>query len=241
MAMQSEQHIMDRARALLNRGNSVAAAELYRELVVRNPDDIHAVHLLGVAEATAGNMARAKPLLDRALQSRPVNSDFVKNSEAALYGERGTRRIPFGIVLTGANGDDAWFRIAIGKRWGISGVTSGSVISGMVKLSADDGRYSWSDWEFLCGATTHGSSPPVLSHQRGFPLDPLAPTAIDQARLSRDSDENVALDLHVPAGLNADKPVSLTGEFDGYVTPVIPAINSLPLGSSSATLNFIAG
>ncbi|WP_434919900.1 tetratricopeptide repeat protein [Bradyrhizobium sp. HKCCYLS3077] len=83
--MQSEQHLMDRAHALLNRGNSVAAAELYRELVVRNPDDIDALHFLGVAEATAGHLARAKPLLDRAVQSRPVNPDFVENYATVLH------------------------------------------------------------------------------------------------------------------------------------------------------------
>ena len=83
--MRSAQQIMDRAHDLLNRGESAAAAGLYRQIVEKNPDHLHALHFLGVAEAATGNIARARSLLDRSLQASPVNPDFVENYATVLH------------------------------------------------------------------------------------------------------------------------------------------------------------
>jgi Flp pilus assembly protein TadD len=83
--MRSAQQIMDQAHDLLNRGNSAPAARRYRQIVEKDPDHLEAIHFLGVAEATAGNIARARPRLDRSLQARPVNPDFVENYATVLH------------------------------------------------------------------------------------------------------------------------------------------------------------
>jgi len=158
---------------------------------------------------------------------------------AELYGTRFTRRAPFSMPLFGASGNEAWFRIATGQSWGVSGVTSGAAINGRVRLSADDGRYSWNDWEFDCGATTQGNTNPALSQRRGFLLNSQATPAVDKARLSKDFSGNLALDVHVAGGLSPSNPVTISGEFEGYFTRVVPTINAAPLGAASTILDFV--
>jgi protein O-GlcNAc transferase len=83
-AMRDEQRILDRALSLHHEGKITDAARLYRRIINVNPHNLHALHFLGVAEAAAGNIDRAKALIDRSLQSAPVNVEFVENYAAVL-------------------------------------------------------------------------------------------------------------------------------------------------------------
>lgn len=76
---------MDRALSLHDKGDIAAAAKLYRRIIDANPNNLHAVHFLGVAEAAAGNIDRAKLLMIRSLQSKPVNVEFIENYAAVLH------------------------------------------------------------------------------------------------------------------------------------------------------------
>src|SRR5215469_16478189 len=53
-------------------------------IIDANPNNVQALHFLGVAEAAAGNIVRAKSLIDHSLQSNPVKLDFVENYAAVL-------------------------------------------------------------------------------------------------------------------------------------------------------------
>lgn len=84
-AMRDERRILDRALSLHDKGDIAAAAKLYRRIIDANPNNLHAVHFLGVAEAAAGNIDRAKLLMTRSLQSKPVNVEFIENYAAVLH------------------------------------------------------------------------------------------------------------------------------------------------------------
>jgi predicted O-linked N-acetylglucosamine transferase (SPINDLY family) len=83
--MRDERQALDRALSLHNNGDLAAAAKLYRRIISKNPDNLHAVHFLGVVEAASGNIGRAKSLLARSIQSSPVNVQFVENYAAVLH------------------------------------------------------------------------------------------------------------------------------------------------------------
>jgi protein O-GlcNAc transferase len=86
--MLDERAVLDRALALHGQGNIVDAKRLYRSIIEVNPNNIRALHFLGVAEAAAGNLDRARSLIDRSLQSHPVNFDFVENYATVLHRAR---------------------------------------------------------------------------------------------------------------------------------------------------------
>jgi protein O-GlcNAc transferase len=83
--MRDERQALDRALSLHNKGDVAAAARLYRRIINTNPNNLHALHFLGVVEAAAGNIDRAKSLMARSLQSNPVNLQFVENYAAVLH------------------------------------------------------------------------------------------------------------------------------------------------------------
>jgi len=87
-AMRDEQRILDRALSLHHERKVADAARLYRRILDLNPHNLHAIHFLGVAEAAAGNIDRAMTLIDRSLQSNPVNVEFVENYAAVLHRAR---------------------------------------------------------------------------------------------------------------------------------------------------------
>ena len=84
-AMRNEQQTLEQALSLHHKGDIPAAARLYRRIIDKNPNHVHALHYLGVAEATAGNIGRAKSLLDRSLRSGPDNLEFLENYAAILH------------------------------------------------------------------------------------------------------------------------------------------------------------
>jgi predicted O-linked N-acetylglucosamine transferase (SPINDLY family) len=83
--MRDEAQILDRALSLHNKGDITGAAKLYQRIIKTNPSNLHAVHFLGVAEAASGNIARAKLLMKRSLDAKPVNPDFIENYAAVLH------------------------------------------------------------------------------------------------------------------------------------------------------------
>lgn len=83
--MRNEQQTLDRAISLHNKGDITAAAKLYRRIVSNNPNNLEAVHLLGVTEAASGNIDLAKSLMDRSLNSTPVNLQFLENYAAVMH------------------------------------------------------------------------------------------------------------------------------------------------------------
>jgi protein O-GlcNAc transferase len=83
--MHDERQTLDRALSLHNKGDIGAAARLYRRIINANPNNLHALHFLGVAEAAAGNIDRAKSLMDRSLRSNSVNVQFIENYAAILH------------------------------------------------------------------------------------------------------------------------------------------------------------
>lgn len=76
---------MDQALSLHNKGDITAAAKLYQRIIDANPNNLHAMHFLGVAEAATGNIDRAKSLMTRSLQTKPVNVEFIENYAAVLH------------------------------------------------------------------------------------------------------------------------------------------------------------
>ncbi len=84
-AMRNEQQTLEQALSLHHKGDIPAAARLYRRIIDKNPNHVHALHYLGVAEATAGNIGRAKSLIDRSLRSGPDNLEFLENYAAILH------------------------------------------------------------------------------------------------------------------------------------------------------------
>jgi protein O-GlcNAc transferase len=83
--MRDERQTLERAFSLHHKGDVVGAARLYRRIINTNPNNLHALHFLGVAEAAAGNIDRAKSLMERSLQSNPVNVEFIENYASVLH------------------------------------------------------------------------------------------------------------------------------------------------------------
>jgi predicted O-linked N-acetylglucosamine transferase (SPINDLY family) len=83
--MRNEGQILERALSLHDKGDIAGAAKLYRRIIDANPHHHAALHFLGVAEAAAGNFARARSLMKRSLEARPVNVQFFENYAAVLH------------------------------------------------------------------------------------------------------------------------------------------------------------
>lgn len=83
--MHNEKATLDRALAFHDQGNLADAMRLYRRIISANPNNIEAVHFLGLAEAATGNIDRARSLVERSLQSSPLNFDFVQNYASILH------------------------------------------------------------------------------------------------------------------------------------------------------------
>jgi protein O-GlcNAc transferase len=73
------------AIVLQQKGNLVEAADLYRQLIKRNPNNFHALQFLGIIEATFGNIAQAKLLMGRSLSITPPNIQFIENYATILF------------------------------------------------------------------------------------------------------------------------------------------------------------
>jgi len=83
--MRDEQQTLEKAVSLHNKGDIAAAGKLYRRIINSNPNNLHALHFLGIVEAAAGNIDLAKSLMSRSLRSSPINVQFVENYAALLH------------------------------------------------------------------------------------------------------------------------------------------------------------
>jgi protein O-GlcNAc transferase len=75
---------LQRALALHQQGNIAEAARIYRQLIRKSPDNLHAFHYLGAIEAAAGNIEQAKSLMARSLSANPPNLMFIENYATLL-------------------------------------------------------------------------------------------------------------------------------------------------------------
>lgn len=82
----------DRAYALHSRDLFAAAAELYRECLVAEPDNPNTLHNLSLVVAKLGDTAEAKRLADRAAQLAPRDELITKHSKALAQQEETRRR-----------------------------------------------------------------------------------------------------------------------------------------------------
>lgn len=64
------------------------AADIYREILTRNPNNTYALHYLGLLETRAGNLEHGTSLIARSLQLEPSNIQFRENYAALLYEAR---------------------------------------------------------------------------------------------------------------------------------------------------------
>ena len=65
-------------------GNLTRAAELYRDVLKTDPDNIHALHYLGIVEASAGKLESAKSLIARSLSGHSPNIPYLENYATIL-------------------------------------------------------------------------------------------------------------------------------------------------------------
>jgi protein O-GlcNAc transferase len=73
------------AIVLQQKGNLNEAARLYRIIIGKNPNNFHALQLLGIIEATVGNIEQAKLLMARSLLVEPPNIQFIENYATILF------------------------------------------------------------------------------------------------------------------------------------------------------------
>ena len=65
-------------------GQFAEAARLYRKVIKREPANHHALHSLGIIEASAGNLVEGARLMGRSVAAQPTNFDFVENYAVVL-------------------------------------------------------------------------------------------------------------------------------------------------------------
>ncbi|MGE4014163.1 MAG: tetratricopeptide repeat protein, partial [Alphaproteobacteria bacterium] len=75
---------MRRAVAWHNQGRADAAESIYRQILARKPQQVDALHLLGVLHLQAGRAADALPLLERAAALAPASDLVLGNYALAL-------------------------------------------------------------------------------------------------------------------------------------------------------------
>jgi predicted O-linked N-acetylglucosamine transferase (SPINDLY family) len=72
------------AFALHQAGRLADAEKLYRRLLESDPNNPHALHYLGVVEASMGNLDRGKSLMARSIEVQPSNLQFLENYATIL-------------------------------------------------------------------------------------------------------------------------------------------------------------
>jgi protein O-GlcNAc transferase len=73
------------AISLHQAGKLDGAAKLYRLILERDPDNLQALHCLGLLEAGTGHLQRAKSLVARALEIQPTNIQVLENYATILF------------------------------------------------------------------------------------------------------------------------------------------------------------
>src|SRR6516164_17424 len=84
MISQSDPADLRTALFLHREGQVDRAANIYRKVLARNPDNSDALHYLGLVEAHAGSFERATSLIARSLELQPSNTKFRENYATIL-------------------------------------------------------------------------------------------------------------------------------------------------------------
>jgi predicted O-linked N-acetylglucosamine transferase (SPINDLY family) len=85
VAKPGDQQKLQMAVSLHQQGRLSEAAKLYRSLIDADPQNSHALHLLGLIEAGMGHFAEAQPLLARAVSLEPSNIQLLENYASILF------------------------------------------------------------------------------------------------------------------------------------------------------------
>jgi protein O-GlcNAc transferase len=85
MSEAADQKTLQAALFLHQKGDLNEAAALYRQLIVKNPNNFDALHLLGVIQASIGNIEEARDLMSRSLSAQPPNIQFIENYATILF------------------------------------------------------------------------------------------------------------------------------------------------------------
>jgi protein O-GlcNAc transferase len=88
MTSQSDPPDLRMALRLHQAGQVGPAADIYREILTRNPNNTDALHYLGLLESRAGNFEHGTSLIARSLQLQPSNIQFRENYATILYEAR---------------------------------------------------------------------------------------------------------------------------------------------------------
>ena len=85
MISQDDSPDLRAALRLHQAGQLGRAADIYRQVLDRNPSNADAAHYLGLLEAGAGNVEQAASLIARSLELQPSNAQFRENYATILY------------------------------------------------------------------------------------------------------------------------------------------------------------
>jgi protein O-GlcNAc transferase len=85
MSRSGDQQQLQKAFSFHQAGRLDDAAELYRRLIRKDPKSFHALHYLGVIEASRSNYQHVKSLMERSLAIEPPNIQFVENYATILF------------------------------------------------------------------------------------------------------------------------------------------------------------
>src|SRR5271155_1027047 len=85
MSKSGDQRQLLTALSFYQAGRLDDAAALYRRLIRKDPKSFHALHHLGVIEASRGNYQHVKSLMERSLAIEPLNIQFVENYATILF------------------------------------------------------------------------------------------------------------------------------------------------------------
>ena len=85
MSKTDDKQKLQTAYFLHQKGDLNGAANLYRQLIKKNPNNFDALHYFGVIEAAVGNIEQAKLLMSRSLSAQPPNVRFMENYATFLW------------------------------------------------------------------------------------------------------------------------------------------------------------
>ena len=85
MSRSNDQQKIQAAISFHQAGKLDSAAELYRQIISRDPNNFYALHYLGMIESTLGNYEQAKAFLHRSLAIAPPNIQFLENCATILF------------------------------------------------------------------------------------------------------------------------------------------------------------
>lgn len=107
MSDPDQKRTLEAAYSLLQKGDLVGASALYRGLLQRSPDNVQALHFLGLAELQRGNVAEGGPLVERSIALQPQNLALVENYARLLLRrgdcEAAGRACSYGLAIDAAH------------------------------------------------------------------------------------------------------------------------------------------